>query len=119
MEGNVLRLAGYGWGQQRHNVDTPAHIKGWNYVNRCENYHIRSNVFDRCAYRLLHLVAKEKSSLPAMQDNIYIQYADGMLGEYGANGVEKAQMIYCDDMAETAIKETFGDTSGRYYSIAE
>jgi hypothetical protein len=42
-----------------------------------------------------------------------------MLGEYGANGVEKAQMIYCDDMAETAIKETFGDTGGRYYPIAE
>ena len=33
MSGNIIRLSGYGWGQQRHNVDTPGLLKGWSYKN--------------------------------------------------------------------------------------
>ena len=71
MNDNFIRLSGYGWGQQRHNVDTPALIKGWSYVNTARDYHIYNNIFDRSAYRMLHLVALKDEYCPEMHDNIY------------------------------------------------
>ena len=53
---NLLRRSGYGWGQQRHNVDTPAHIKGWSYDNTAQSFSIHHNIFDRAAYRMIHTV---------------------------------------------------------------
>ena len=41
MNDNFIRLSGYGWGQQRHNVHTPGLIKGWSYVNTARNYVIK------------------------------------------------------------------------------
>ena len=64
---NVLRFSGYGWGQQRHNTHTPAHIKGWSFENTAREFSIHDNVFDRAAYRMLHLVAREVESLPDME----------------------------------------------------
>ncbi len=93
MARNILRLSGFGWGQQRHNTDTPAHIKGWSYVNTARDYRIHHNVFDRAQYRMLHLVAHQKSSLPRMDHNTYIQLAGGMLGQYGANEVSEPPML--------------------------
>ena len=44
---NIIRLSGYGWGQQRHNTDTPALVKGWSYTNTASEYTIHDNIFDR------------------------------------------------------------------------
>jgi len=46
--GNIIRLSGYGWGQQRHNVDTPALIKGWSYENPASDFSIYDNIFAEC-----------------------------------------------------------------------
>lgn len=71
MNDNFIRLSGYSWGQQRHNVDTPALIKGCSYVNTARDYHIYNNIFVRSAYRMLHLVALKDEYCPEMHDNIY------------------------------------------------
>lgn len=117
MKGNIIRHSGYGWGQQRHNTHTPAHIKGWSYHNRASDYSIHDNIFDRAAYRMLHLVAKDEASLPEMYNNTYIQHDGGMLGQYGANNVAEPEILTFDDSVEEKIEKTFGDKNAKVYII--
>ena len=117
MKNNVLRYAGEGWGQQRHNKHTPAHIKGWSYVNTASDYTVEGNIFDRCAYRLLHLVAKEKESCPVMKSNTYIQYDGGMLGQYGANSECEPPVLSADENMESVVRDVFGDESAQTYTV--
>ena len=117
MSGNLLRRSGYGWGQQRHNKHTPALIKGWSYVNRAQNYSVHDNIFDRSAYRMLHLVAKEQESCPLMERNVYVQHKGGMLGQYGGNAEEEPPILYFDDNVETSVREVLGDRDAEIYVL--
>ena len=117
MCGNILRNSGYGWGQQRHNTHTPAHIKGWSYTNKAQNYTIHDNIFDRAAYRMLHLVAEEDSSCPEMHDNVYIQYADNKLGQYGGNRIAEPENLVFDDTADEKIEKVFRDKNAQVYIL--
>jgi len=117
MCGNILRFSGYGWGQQRHNTDTPAHIKGWSYTNVARNYSVHNNIFDRAAYRMLHLVAKKQESCPKMHDNVYIQHVGGMLGQYGGNELAEPPILYFDGNVEENVEQVFKDKNAKIYSI--
>ena len=111
--GNILRFSGYGWGQQRHNVDTPAHIKGWSYVNTARNFSIHHNVFDWAAYRMLHLVARERESLPQLYGNTYIQKDGGMLGQYGENLVQEPEIVMYNQNVQEVILEQWDDVDAK------
>lgn len=113
MAGNILRHSGYGWGQQRHNTHTPAHIKGWSYENTASNYVIYNNIFDRAAYRMLHLVAKYESSLPYMCSNTYIQNEGMMLGQYGANEISEPEILPFDSNAEQTIYSVLKENNAK------
>ena len=117
MCGNILRFAGYGWGQQRHNKHTPAHIKGWSFYNAARNYRIRDNIFDRSAYRLLHTVAKLDEYCPIMENNTYVQQLGGMLGQWGGNEKGEPDVEMFDELAEEKIKNIFGDKGARVIVI--
>lgn len=117
MSGNILRESGYGWGQQRHNKHTPALIKGWSYVNRAQNYSVRNNIFDRSAFRMLHLVAKEDASCPVVEGNTYIQYKGGMLGQYGGNCKEEPPILLFDESIEHSVREVFGDKNAEIFVL--
>lgn len=107
MSGNVLRRCGYGWGQQRHNKDTPAHIKGWDYQNVAYDYRIENNVFDRSAYRMVHIVAKEEKHLPVLNGNVYIQNENYLLGQFSS--LDDIKIIDFDENASDVIREKLGD----------
>jgi hypothetical protein len=117
MKGNILRFSGYGWGQQRHNTDTPAHIKGWSYTNPAKNYTVHDNIFDRSAYRMLHIVAKQPESCPEMYNNTYIQYHGNLLGQFGANEKAEPPILPFDEKAATEIATRFGDKNARVYPL--
>ena len=117
ISGNILRHAGEGWGQQRHNVHTPSHIKGWSYKNVASEYSVHDNLFDRSAYRLVHLVAEKGESCPKMWNNTYVQYEGGMIGQYGGNAEGEPPIRMVDGDAEKTIKEIFGDEGARLYVI--
>ena len=119
MCGNILRFSGYGWGQQRHNTHTPAHIKGWSYTNKASNYSVHNNIFDRAAYRMLHLVAEKQESCPEMYENTYIQYKGGMIGQYGGNEVSEPEIKLFDGDEEETIRDLFGDKDARVYAIEQ
>ena len=114
---NMLRFSGFGWGQQRHNTDTPAHIKGWSYENTARNFRIHDNLFDRAAYRMLHLVAKDQGSLPEMAGNIYVQHLGAMLGQYGANQSVEPSMLSFDDNTDEKISWILQDACAETYGI--
>ena len=109
MKDNILRLSGYGWGQQRHNTDTPAHIKGWSYENTACDFRIENNIFDRAAYRMLHLVARKEESLPALDHNTYMQTENQTLGQYGANKDSEPPILPFDTHAADTIRTIFHD----------
>jgi hypothetical protein len=117
IENNIMRLSGYGWGQQRHNVDTPAHVKGWSYMNTARDFSIRGNIFDRAAYRMIHTVAKSPESLPLIRDNTYIQNLGAPLGSFGANEIAEPPVLQFDENAEQTIKTTLGDTTARVWIL--
>ena len=117
MKGNILRQSGYGWGQQRHNKHTPAHIKGWSYVNTASNYKIHDNIFDRAAFRMLHLVAEKAESMPKMYNNTYIQYAGNMIGSYGANECGEPDVLRFDENADATIANVLRDKDAKIYVI--
>ncbi len=74
---NIMRRAGEGWGKQRPDKETPAHIKSWTHYNIATNFSIRNNIFDRSTYYLLNVNASQPEYLPIFTDNVYIQYANG------------------------------------------
>ena len=119
MSGNFIRLGGYGWGQQRHNFHTPALIKGWSYVNTARNYAVTDNIFDRCAYRMLHLVAEKQESCPVMKGNTYIQHLGGKIGQYGANEQQEPENMDFDWQAEEKIHTVLGDQTAKVYIIED
>lgn len=114
---NFIRLGGYGWGQQRHNVHTPALIKGWSYVNTAKNFHITQNTFDRCAYRMLHLVALKDEYCAKLSGNTYIQHLGGMLGQYGGNEAEEPPVEIFDETVEEIIRSKWGDETAKIYCV--
>ena len=119
MSGNIILDSGFGWGQQRHNKHTPAHIKGWSYENTATNYTIHDNVFGRAAYKMVHLVAKEKESCPKMYRNTYIQTLGGKLGRYGYNQISEPECLTFDENAEQTIISILGDKNAKVYYIED
>ena len=117
ISGNILRFSGYGWGQQRHNVYTPAHIKGWSYTNTAHNFSIHNNIFDRAAYRMIHTVALEESSCPEMYENTYVQNLSLPLGQYGANREIEPLNVVFDENAEKSVAEYLCDRNAKVYII--
>lgn len=115
ISGNYIRMSGYGWGQQRHNKETPALIKGWNYKNTAHNYSIHNNIFVHCKYRMLHIVALKSESLPEMYDNTYIQKLGGIMGQFGANEEKEPPLVMFDKNIQKNINEVFKDKIAKIY----
>ena len=87
IENNVCRYAGFGFGEQRPDKSTAAHIKGWDHYNPAQNYVIRNNIFDRSRHMMIHCGAGNTEWLPTFVDNTWIQTVGGTgtLGRYGKN----------------------------------
>lgn len=103
---NLMRRSGYGWGKQRPDKDTPAHIKSWSHhINHASNFLVANNIFDRCTHDLLNIVAAEQEWLPKLDGNTYIQHRGARAGAWGSR-VEK--FIY-DDKVGDILKQIFGE----------
>ncbi len=114
---NIIRHSGYGWGQQRHNTHTPAHIKGWSYTNTASDFSIHHNLFGEANYRMLHLVAQKQESCPVMYENTYLQNEDKPLGQYGGNELAEPPILPFDRKADETIASIFKDQNAKVYLI--
>ena len=106
---NFLRFSGFGWGQQRHNTWTPAHIKSWTFENPARDYRIHDNIFDRARYRLLHLCGEAEKDLPVMDHNTYVQILGLPLGQFGADGETVPPVLSFFETSGPDIAGIFGD----------
>ena len=119
MEDNFIRLSGYGWGQQRPDIDTPAAIKSWEHTNMSENFVIKNNIFDRGDYHFLHLCAITDEHCPTVDNNTYIQNLGGPLGKFGGYGKTVPPIQKFDMDAQQKINNIFGDKNAKVYYIEE
>ena len=114
---NFLRFAGYGWGQQRHNAWTPAHIKSWSFENPARRYRIHDNTFDRSQYRLLHLCCMEAEDYPSIFHNAYVQTMGYPLGQFGAIKKKPAPVLSCMENMDEDVKQAIGDTMADAFCV--
>ncbi len=108
---NIMRYAGNGWGEQRPDTGSAAHIKSWSSSNPATDFVIERNIFDRGYHRLFHIASTLEEHLPIMRDNVYIQYNGAKLGMFGP-GSPKDQ-VYDENVAalinEGYIKDVTAD----------
>ena len=103
---NLMRRSGYGWGKQRPDKETPAHIKSWSgHINHASNFVIANNIFDRGTHDLLNIVAKQPEWLPFMSNNVYIQHLNAKAGSMG----HEARSYDFNQTTEGVLKELFGE----------
>lgn len=114
MQNNFCRFAGYGWGDQRPDKDTPAHIKGWNSENPSRNFRITGNIFDRSRYNILQAGCIDEESTPTLEGNVYIQYENNLLGNLGKN---PSPVYKYNSDAERIIKDIYGDKTAEIYIV--
>ena len=109
---NILRLCGYGFGQQRPDKGNDAHIRGGS-ANRADNYHIEGNIFDRGRSNLIYVGATYDVWLPTWKNNTFVQY-------YGRKAViHGAPMVtfnYSANIGEV-IEKRLGDTECSIYFV--
>ncbi|MBQ7038845.1 MAG: right-handed parallel beta-helix repeat-containing protein [Clostridia bacterium] len=73
-----------GFGMQRPDDTTPAHIKGWDHQNTMEGeFVIEDNVFMRSERMMIHTGCDLAEDAPIYRDNVFVQYADGQWGRHG------------------------------------
>jgi len=112
---NFMKDSGCGWGNQRYNPETPAHIKSWNSQNPAENYVVENNVFYYSTYDLLQIGCINRDGVPVMRGNTYIQKKDASFGNVAVNPPKPMQKF--DDAREYAIRIGIGDKNAEIYYI--
>lgn len=83
IKNNILRYAGFGWGNQRPDKTAAAHIKGWDSRNEAEDFLIEGNNLICSRYMMIHCGFGEEKWSPVFRSNTFLQYSDGELGRYG------------------------------------
>ena len=113
MKNNLCIDAGFGWGNQRPDKDTPAHIKGWRSVNRAMNFVIEDNIFIKSRYMMIECGTEMDVSRPIFKNNTYVQFEGG---QYGMAGNENKRRMY-DAEIEDVIRGKYGETDAKIYFI--
>lgn len=109
--GNIMRLCGYGWGQQRPNPGASTHITGGS-DDKYEpgTYIIENNIFDRGLDSLIRTRASHKAFGPVYNGNTYVQALGMTLGETA--GTKKLVFDYAADIT---IADELGDKNAKVY----
>ena len=117
ISGNIMRMTGFGFCEQRPDPITAAHIKGWtkyNYV-RNKSYIIENNIFDRSKYMMLHIGLTHThlgDSTPVMRNNTYIQYVseNNNGASFGIYNTSITAYPYNDNVINVMKSEGIEDT---------
>ena len=104
ISGCVMRGAGCGWGVQRPDRLTPAHLKAWDHFNRRTGEFVaENNIFDRSRHMMLHVAAEREEWLPLFRNNLFVQYPGADLGRIGP--IPTAMLPYAEDAVPERLAE--------------
>lgn len=114
IEGNILRLAGYGWGTQHPEPAWAAHIKSWwMHYNKAHNFVIRNNIFDRSDANVVNIFAAQPEWLPKMKGNTYIQNLNADGGRIGQPWEDHK----FNEEFPAAMERLVGEKEGKYIFV--
>ena len=117
---SLMRFSGYGWGRQRHNFWTPAHIKSWLFENPARQFSVHDNVFDRAKYLLLQLCCGSEEDCPEVRHNVYVQSLGRALGQFGAVETCPPPVLAFFETSDADIERVVGDgLASAYYVDAD
>ncbi len=121
IENNIMRYAGFGFGNQRKDRLCMSHIKSGSSRNAVsENFVIRNNIFDRSREMLIYIGAAEEEDLPVLSGNTYIQYETlpetpySTLGKYGAHTARLR--FFTKDMARIMKDKNIESDASVYFA---
>lgn len=85
IQNNMLMDAG-GFGTQRPEKSSPAHIKGWDHMNTLKGeFVIENNLLVRSDKMMIHTGCDNEDDAPVYRNNTFVQHADGQWGRNGKN----------------------------------
>ena len=115
-ENNILRLAGYGWGQQRPD-SAPSSIKGWpRDTNNAKNYIIRGNIIDRSTHCLMEVGSATFGGAPYFKDNTFVQHSGNGYAYFHSDIANHGLRYYYILDMETICKRMNQDGGVFYYT---
>ena len=98
---NIMRFSGYGWGNQRPDINAAAHIKSWDSSpDPAKSFTISGNTFDTAWFGLIKISAGDSSSLPVLSGNTYIQQSGKKLGYYGVIG-STTELVFAENIVNS------------------
>lgn len=114
-ENNIIRLAGYGWGQQRPDP-APAAIKGWTHNNLTDGFVIRNNIIDRSTHMLMQVGTAYASSAPYLVGNTYVQHCGNDYAYYYSSYLGKKATFKYDGNIEETMRLMDEDNATVYFT---
>ncbi len=113
---NIMRYAGFGFGEQRPDKKSAAHIKSWDHYNNSEDFVIENNIMDRSRHMLVHVAAFNKEWLPESRNNTYIQYLNhtGTFGRYAQT--PSANIPYSEDIKKVLDEQNIEKDANIYFA---
>lgn len=111
ISGNIIRMTGYGFGDQRPDKTAAAGIKSWNTYNAAEDYVMNNNIFDRSKYMLIQLGADTPAWMPKMNGNTYIIEENANFGNIGSLTAQGNPML------KSYVKANSKDENAQVYVL--
>ncbi len=113
-EGNLLRRAGFGFGQTRPDGGGDGNIRSGGVSNPFKNFVIKDNIFDRSLTNLVQCETQAEEYIPKMLGNTYIQGVGNRLSNFGVVPVQKPLF---DENVDDSIKTILGDNDAKIYFV--
>ncbi len=99
MDGNIMRFAGYGWGDQRYDPVNSSHI--FTGAKQAKNFTVTNNIFEGGIQSLAFAYGAEFDS------NTYVQHYNT---NYRSLGIDReGKQLPFDENAEQRIRDSWGD----------
>ena len=113
-ESNLLRRAGFGFGQTRPDRGGDGNIRSGGVSNPFRNFVIKGNVFDRSYTHLVQCETQAEEYIPDFDGNVYIQGVGGKLSNVGV--VPAPRPVY-DETVDESIKNILRDENAEIYFV--